>query len=437
MTQDTTNQQSIPINELIPGMYVVAISYRKKNITIKSEGYILKQESVDKLIKAGIKSVIVDPTKQKKLESIDKVFSDVPPISENDIENTLENGNNEESAETPNAKNIKGYSAPDVTLYNKEPSVSIDQELLKANKLYDNAKSIQEKIIKSLRAHKTLNVKQLEENTNKMVDSIFRNQDALSCMSQLRDKDSYLVDHALNCSVLMSIFAKHLEIDANIIQELTLGAFLHDIGKVRIDDSVLNKPGELTEQEFDEVKTHVSHGLKILEDSPNISNIAMTLVREHHERLNGLGYPMHLIGDDISKYGRMMAIVDSYDAMTSDRPYKKGVFPIQAFKKLLRKCPDYYDEALVNEFIKCLGVYPVGTLVKLTSGKLGIISQLNSGKPLTPCVRVFYNTRLNQAIPIQEVDLSKAKHDDHIDCCIRPEDFNLNLLGFFKSAFIN
>lgn len=438
MTQDSSTRQNISIDELIPGMYVVAISYGKKNITIKSEGYILKSDSIDKLINAGIRSVIVNPSKQKKLEAIDKVFSDVPPIAEKDIENTLEEdeADHDEGKHSPASQHIPGYSEPPQENRPKGHTVPIDQELLKANKLYENAKSIQGKIIKSLRAHKTLNVTQLEENTNKMVDSIFRNQDALSCMLQLRDKNSYLVDHALNCSVLMSIFAKHLNIDSKIIQELTLGAFLHDIGSVRISDTLLNKPSELTKEELEEVQKHVNHGLKILEDSPNISNIAMLLVREHHERLNGLGYPNQLKGDEISKYGRMMAIVDSYDAMTSDRPYKKAIFPIQAFKKLLSDCPDDYDEALVNEFIKCLGVYPVGTLVKLTSGKLGLISQLNAGKPLTPCVRVFYNTRLNQAIPIQEIDLSKTKNNDRIDCCIRPEEFNLNLLGFFRSAFI-
>lgn len=441
----------LPVKDLIPGMYVVAISYTKKNITIKSEGYILKKESVAKLITAGVKSVKVDPKKQKKLEAIDKVFSDVPPISESDIENDLDTHTDdssitEEEIDSPTSQSIKGYIAPNKSLEKsnveenstlEENKTPIDQELFKANKLYENAKSIQNRIIKSLKADRALDINPLEKTTNEMVDSIFRNQDALSCMSQLRDKNSYLVDHALNCSILMSIFAKHLGLAPKIIQELSLGAFLHDLGKVHIGDLILNKAGSLSSEEFSQIQTHVNKGLKTLEDSPNISHIAMTLIKEHHERLDGSGYPMGLKGDEISKYGRMMAIVDSYDAMTSDRAYKTSMFPIQAFKNLLSKSPSQYDEELVNEFIKCLGVYPVGTLVKLTSGKLGIISQLNSGKPLTPCVRVFYNTRLNQAIGIKEVDLSKPKNDDQIDCCIKPEDFNLNLLGFFQAAFIN
>jgi len=133
----------------------------------------------------------------------------------------------------------------------------------------------------------------------------------------------------------------------------------------------------------------------------------------------------------------MIAIIDSYDAMTSDRPYRKGLPPINAFKILMSEAPQHYDETLVEKFIQCMGIYPVGTLVKLTSGKLGLISRLNKQRPLHPFVRVFYNARMNQAIPISEIDLSLPKHKDQIDCSIRPEEFNLNLIGFFKTAFID
>jgi len=163
----------------------------------------------------------------------------------------------------------------------------------------------------------------------------------------------------------------------------------------------------------------------------------MRMLSEHHERLDGSGYPNGLKGDEISKYGRMIAIVDSYDAMTCERPYKASMHPIAAFKALIAESPTYYDEELVEKFVQCLGVYPVGTLVKLNSGKLGLISKLNARKPLHPYVKVFYNTRLNQAVPIEEINLSKCKYKDQIDCCIKPEEFNLNLLGFFKTAFID
>ncbi len=405
----STKSLDIPVNELKLGMYVKAISYKANQVGMKSEGYVTKTSSIDKLIKAGIKVVTVDPSKEKKTNNVDGVINKAPVIKK----------------------------IPEDPLKKLATKKTLDDELNKANKLYENAKNIQEKIIKSISAGKEINVNLAEKTTDDMVDSIFRNQDALACMSQLKDKNSYLIEHALNCSILMAIFAKHLGIEQKIIKELTLGAFLHDIGKIFIPNEILNKAKKLSKEEFLIIETHVALGLKTLEDTPSISHIAMSLVKEHHERNDGSGYPKQLKSADISKYGHMMAIVDSYDAMTSERCYRHSIFPIQAFKTLTAESPEKYDKELVNKFIQCLGVYPVGTLVKLTSGKLGLISQLNDGKPLTPHVRVFYNTRMNQAIPIKELDLSKTKHNDQIDCCIKPEEFNLNLLVFFKAAFIN
>lgn len=406
-TPTPLSTEEVSIEQLIPGMYVIAIAYNNSQVKMKSEGYIKNKASVDKLKSAGIQRVVVDPSKDKNAR---------PPETEQ-VESVPEN--------TSAAAN------------NDEPKIHIDKEINKANQLFNNAKDIKIKVIESLKSNKNLDVKTVEDNTNAMVDSIFRNQDALSCMSQLKDKSNYLVDHALNCAILMAIFAKKLQLDETIIKEITLGAFLHDIGKVFLDNKILNKKTHHSDEELEKITKHVGLGAKVLEDSPSISNIAMTILREHHERLDGSGYPKGLKADEISKYGKMMAIVDSYDVMTTDRPGNIRIFPIQAFKILSAEAGEIYDEDLVNEFIQALGVYPVGTLVKLTSGKLGLISQLNRKHPLTPFVRVFYNTRMNQAIAIKEIDLSKPRNNDQIECCIKPEEFNLNLLGFFKEAFLN
>jgi len=400
---EPTPPKDIPINQLQLGMYVLSITTGKKSISIKSEGYISKAESIVRLTQSGVTRVVIDPSRTKASK-----------INSPKLEPTTKK--NEEKI--------------------KKKTVSLDQEMKKANKLYADAKNLQQQILDDLSKGKTFKVKEVQESTDAIVDSIFRNQDALSCMSRLRLKNNYLIEHALNVSILMTIFCKHLAIERSLIEQIALGAFLHDIGKVLIPDHILNKPGKYTVSEFEEMKTHVSLGVKILEDTPDISHIVMSMVKEHHERLNGQGYPYQLKGDAISKYGRMIAIVDSYDAMTADRVYKSSMSPLKAFKNLIKEAPDSYDKELVEQFVQCLGLYPVGTLVKLNSGKLGLISKLNKSKPLQPFVRVFYNTRLNQAIAMKEIDLSKPKHNDQIDCCIKPEEFNINLLGFFKAAFI-
>ena len=404
--QSAALHKKITINSLKPGMYVLSISTKNKTVSVKSEGYILSKDSVKKLSNAGITHVTIDPSKQKQTEKIDKILPEVA-----------------EPAATPEPK--------------KKRTVTLDQEMKKASKLYDNAKTLQHKILNSLTEQKTINIMEAKESTDAIVDSIFRNQDALACMSRLRIKDEYLVEHSLNVSILMTLFAKHLEFDRELIEQLALGAFLHDIGKVLVPAEVLHKPGKLTPEEYDVIKSHVKLGVQVLAESPDFPAIVINMVQQHHERLDGTGYPEQLTEQQISQYGRMIAIVDSYDAMTAERVYKAGMHPIKAFKILMKDSSSSYDNQLVEQFVSCIGIYPIGTLIKLTSGKLGLISQLNKSKPLQPFVRVFYNTRLNQAIAMEELDLSQTKHQDQIDCCIKPEDFNINLLRFFKTAFIS
>lgn len=397
------SQHEISINKLKPGMYVVSVSTGDNKLNVKSEGYILDDEGVNKLVKLGVHRVSVDPAREKQTGNIDKVMPE-PVIDE---------------------------------LHDEVSKVSLEQEMKQASQLYNNAKELQQKMLSSITEGRVIDLVEVQASTNAIVDSIFRNKDALSCMSRLRIKDEYLVEHSLNVSILMTIFSKHLGFDRPTIEDLALGAFLHDIGKVLVPDEILNKPGKFTQVEYEVMQEHVLLGLRVLEETPELSEIVISMVREHHERIDGTGYPYELEGDEISEYGLMIAIIDSYDAMTAERVYKPGMHPITAFKNLIKESPACYDEALVEQFIQCLGVYPVGTLVCLNSGKIGLISKLNKSKPLTPCVRVFYNIRLKQAVAMEEIDLSQSKYKDQIDRCIKPEEFNINLVSFFKAAFID
>ncbi len=409
MTSTTTpnNNKKIPLAKLNTGMYVTAVFKKGRDVAVKSEGYINNKAAIDKLKKIGIVEVMVDPSKEKKKEKVDKALPDIPS--------------------TPLKNKVNNENKP----------VPIEIEMKKAKKLYSDAKVLQTKLLSDIATGKEIDVNEVKQSTDAIVESIFKNQDALSCMSRLRMKDEYLIEHSLNVSILMTIFAKHLALEKTLIEQLALGAFLHDIGKILVPSEVLHKPGKLTAEEYEVMKQHVTLGINVLEELPDISTTVLSTVKEHHERLDGKGYPNKLSSDNISQYGRMIAIVDSYDAMTAERVYKAGMSPIKAFKILVGDAPNSYDEELVEKFIQCLGVYPVGTLVKLNSGKLGLISQLNRSRPLHPYVKVFYNTRLNQAIPIEEINLSESKHKDQIDSCIRPEEFKINLPAFFKAAFID
>lgn len=402
-----TNSKKIPLAELKIGMYVLSIVTNDKDVNMKSQGYILKEESITHLKKSHVSHVVIDLSKMEETAT--------------DNETAIKTASRETSK--------KAAEKP-------HHSASFDSEIKKAKAVYDNAKALQKKVLNDITQNKVIDTAVIKESTNAIVDSVFRNEDALSCLTQLKVKDDYLLEHSLNVSILIAIFCKHLNIEEMVIKELTLGAFLHDIGKIRIPDYVLNKPGKLTETEYAIMKQHVLLGIKVLEETPGISERSMLVVKEHHERMNGTGYPYALSEHSISQFGKMIAIVDSYDAMTAERVYKAGMHPINAFKILVKESPNCFDKTLVEQFIQCLGLYPVGTLVKLTSGKIGLISQVNANKPLQPVVNVFYNARLKQAVAIESIDLSKAKYNDKIDCCIKPDEFNLDLVKFFTTIFI-
>jgi HD-GYP domain-containing protein (c-di-GMP phosphodiesterase class II) len=412
LTNNTRTEQTISISQLQLGMYVKAI-FKNNGERINSEGYILASKSIDNLHSAGVEELIIVPEKTKKVEKVDKVF--------NDIVVTLPKHEN----------TITESSAAEY----KKSNITLEQELSTASKLYQATKSIQEKIIASIKQKEQLKVTEIIPTTDAIVTSIFRNQDALSCLSRINDKGSYLMGHSTNVAILMTIFAKHLAIARPIIEQLALGAFLHDIGKILLPSELLTTTKLITETEQNILNGHVKLGMKVLEATPSISHIAVKIVNEHHERLDGSGFPLGLKGKQIDLYSRMIAIVDRYDAMISGRPNRKPMFPINAFKTLVNEAPDKLDEELIEKFIQCIGIYPVGTLVKLNSGKIGLISKINNKKPLHPHVKIFYNARLSQAVAIEEIDLSRSKYKDQIDCCIRPDDFNLDLLAFFKMAF--
>lgn len=182
------------------------------------------------------------------------------------------------------------------------------------------------------------------------------------------------------------------------------------------------------------MKNHARYSKEVVE-AAGLSGIAVDLAGYHHERIDGNGYPFGLKGDEISQYVRMISIVDVYDALTAKRVYKDDMPPIKAFKILKKDTPTCFDEQLLNQFITCIGVHPVGTLVKLTSQKLGIVSKSNFKNPLKPCVKLFYSAKHHHYTEVKDIDLSKESCSDEIENSIKPEDFNIELMRFFKTVF--
>ena len=302
----------------------------------------------------------------------------------------------------------------------------IAAEVKQAKEIFNEAKNIQKNLFSQALNGATVDLQPVIEVTNKTVDAIFNCPDSLACMVNIREKDEYLLEHSVAVSVYITIFAHYLKMSKQVVQHLSIGAFLHDIGKIKIPDEILNKPSKLTEDEFTIMKTHANHSIDIIKKTPGISKLSLEVAALHHEKLNGEGYPFQIKGKDIHKYGRMIAICDIFDALTASRCYKDG-FPHNKAFSILRELAksNHLDVKLVDQFIQCLGVFPIGSLVQLESKKLAFVEQRNNDDPISPQVRSFYSVKLNKYLTTQEIDLSDT--DDFIIKSVRAEEFDLDM----------
>jgi putative nucleotidyltransferase with HDIG domain len=255
----------------------------------------------------------------------------------------------------------------------------------------------------------------------KIIDSTLRNQDALLTLSSIRKVDEFTYMHSLSVATMMIVFCSSLYLKRNIITEVGTGALLHDIGKSKLPLELLNKAGHLSEEETAKMRDHVDLGCEVLSKTPGLTPISLSVAAEHHENYDGTGYPKGLKGEEISVYGQIAAIVDMYDNLTSDRGYSKGMSPTVALNRLLEVSGHQFNEELVQRFIRRIGIYPVGTLVKLDNGFLGVVLEQGARDLLNPVIRLIYDTEKKWFIKPRDLDLSNPKEETKDVKIVSPE----------------
>ncbi|CAB9495996.1 HD-GYP domain-containing protein [Alteromonas macleodii] len=392
--------KKITIDQLIPGMFVHQILEQKGTLTVKSQGRVISNDVVNVLKKQGVKTLAID------------------------TEKAFDPSNNSTSS-TGNSKPNNSNKAE------KAKKVSLENELTRASKLHEQGKAIQKLLLASVQKETPFDASIPKAFSSKLVESVDRNPDALLCLTKIREKDDYLLEHSLNVAILLANFGKFLGMSEEEVQDLSYAGFLHDLGKIKIPDEILHKPGRLTDSEMDIMKGHVKHGVDYLKET-DIAQPLIQAISEHHERLDGLGYPAGTKGDDISKAGRMLAIADMYDALTADRVYKAGMSSQKAFSILMNDAPTRLDKSLVQQFIKCLGVYPVGSLVLLSNERLAMVLE-QKGSPLTPLVKVFYSVRNSHYLTPKDIDLSIDKTVS-ITKAVIASDYKIDVNAFFERS---
>ncbi|MEE9157546.1 MAG: HD-GYP domain-containing protein [Gammaproteobacteria bacterium] len=285
-----------------------------------------------------------------------------------------------------------------------------EAEIKRAREIESQAKILMRTTMEEVQKGKDISIPLTRKVVGNMVDSVVRNPDALVCLSHLKDVSEYTALHSIRTCVLALTFGRHLVLSKEELNTLGLGALLHDIGMVKLPASILDKPEGLTVEEFELMTKHVPWGLEILQQSGGIPPAAMQVIEQHHERHDGSGYVGKLQGDLIGIGGAIGAIVDVYDAITSQRVYGEPVSAEDALKRMYEWRHKDFDAELVEEFIKCMGIYPIGSLVELRTGSVGVVITINRARRLKP--RVVLLLTANKKPLSHKIITDLAEHKD-------------------------
>jgi len=381
--------KTLAIDELEVGMFVQDIKLKNTHHKVKNQGKVNSQRTIELLKKQGAVSVVV------KLESND--------------------------------------TTTDISITNKQNQcgalVSVADEFEHSKQVYDQATENIKQLFTQAQSAKTLTTDMILVLADEITESVFRNEYAITILTRIRQQSNYQWEHAVNTAILMCGFGLYIGLKKHTVKQITLGALFHDIGLAKVPSAILSKPQTLTQNERTIVNKHIQWGLEIGKRDNFLNNIITDMLVNHHERMDGSGYPRGLKQDKLSKLARMTAIVDVYDALTGDRVYQKRLLPMAALRHLLANQAKF-DQQLVQQFIKFIGVYPVGSLVKLSNDKLAIVTQGNREEPLKPLVTTIYNTKINSLITPKSFNL--VDDSTTILSAVNSKEYQLNLPKLIK-----
>jgi HD-GYP domain-containing protein (c-di-GMP phosphodiesterase class II) len=303
--------------------------------------------------------------------------------------------------------------------------VALHEEVERSRKIHTKAKAAVMSIFHDMRMGKALQTEETHALVDEITQSLSRNSSAFLSLSRMKEKDHHTYLHSVAVCALMISVGKQFGIEGEELRNLGVAGLLHDTGMVQIPERILNKTTSLTSEEFNAIQTHPKLGWVILHDSPEMNEMVLDVCLHHHERTDGAGYPDGLQDKSLSLFSKICTVCDTYDTITSDRHYKKGYPPAEAIRKMAAWQPGQFDLNVFHAFVKAVGIYPSGTLVKLESGRLAVVTDQTAKSLLTPIVKVFFSTKSNAPTFAELIDLSKAQ--DSIASVENPRKWGLNL----------
>ena len=374
-------RKTIPVDELQFGMYVAELDRPWTDTPFRFQGFVLETPEQLETLRKYCKQVQVDPDKAEVVSRLHGQGAGGPSRAAVDLSRT---GKVKYTEQAP-----------------------VEQEFGRAMASYRVGEQAVQETVVALRARKTLDAQRVMEAVTGLTESVLRNPDAMLLYTQLQQKGDYTQSHALDVSVYMTAFGRFLEMSREDILLLGHLGLLQDIGKLRLPNALIEKRERLTAEEFDLAKKHVEHSAEILRETRGLPPQLAELALLHHERHDASGYPNKLRGKEIGLIGSIAAIADTFDALTARRPYAEPVAPSTALSMLYKWRGTFFDPFLVEQFIRCIGIFPIGSVVELNSGECGIVIAQNLEKRLQPRVMVVRDAAGNPLRPQKLVDLSR------------------------------
>jgi HD-GYP domain-containing protein (c-di-GMP phosphodiesterase class II) len=376
-------RKTVPVGELQFGMYVAELDRPWTDTPFRFQGFVLATPEQLETLKKYCKQVQVDPDKAE-------IIARLP----------------DQAVGGAGMKSAVDLSRTGKVKYTEQSPV--EQEFERAVSTHAvGAKAVLD-IVGALRAGKTLDAQSVSEAVSGITESVLRNPDAMLLYTQLQQKGDYTQSHALDVSVYMTAFGRFLEMSREDLALLGHLGLLQDVGKMRLPNALIEKRDRLSTEEFELAKKHVEYSAEILRETAGLPAQLPELALLHHERHDGSGYPKKLRAKEIGLIGSIGAIVDTFDALTARRPYAEPVAPSTALSMLYKWRGTFFDPFLVEQFIRCIGIFPIGSIVELNSGESGIVIAQNLEKRLQPRVMIVRDAAGNALKPQKLIDLSRA-----------------------------
>jgi len=385
--------KTIPTHQVTLGMHIHALNGAWIDHPFWKSKFVLNDpEDLKKLRASSIKEVVIDIAKGVDVKTSETATT--APAATQPAESVAE------QPQTPIEKKAVAR-------------VSAAEEQVRAKKILQESKKAVTTMLNDVRMGKAVNPGTATALVEEIASSVSRNESALISLVRLKTKDDYTYMHSVAVCALMIALAKELNLNDTETKQAGMAGLLHDVGKAGIPLEVLNKPGALTDDEFTLVKLHPERGHAMLMQANILDEVVLDVCLHHHEKVNGSGYPHKLKADNISLFAKMGAVCDVYDAVTSNRPYKAGWEPGVSLHRMAQ-WEGHFDDVVFKAFVRSIGIYPIGSMVKLKSGRLAVVVDQNEKSLLTPLVKVFFSTKSKTRIPVETLDLSKPSANDSI-----------------------